>query len=641
MRQVDRIMEDPALAAETVRRMPALRRRYERRAIVVPPGETTREDRELSVSPAPRRMPTEGLEEPQVALRAPVRTAGDEAIIKEFGRPSLLIRDDTFEVPPSDTWKGRLYPSKARIDRVLRSVGRVEVAGLTIPYAGTAWMIAPGVAVTNRHVAVTFAQRLGPRSFSFRKTPIGRQFVAKVDFREEAGRSTPFEVDVTEVLYLSESTDEAPDFALVRVKARDDTPPLPPPIPLFDGDLALKQVVVTIGYPAQDDRNSFANQARIFEGLFNVKRLAPGEIIGFHDRDLISHDCTTLGGSSGSVVLDVASGEAVGLHFAGVEGEANYALSVAGLRAALKASRTQVNIARRKAVPPRASVAADEATVDPASLAGREGYDEEFLGSGRLRTPLPSLTSDLAEVTLVVNTGGTGLARHLLKYEHFSLTMHAQRRLAIFTAVNIDGAQSVRRKRERDVWMRDPRIPAAAQIGNELYRDNDLDRGHLVRRLDPTWGKTAERAEIDTFFFTNASPQHATFNQTFWAELEDYLLDSADTLGFRATVFTGPIFEEADPKYRDAALPGSFWKVAVMQRAKGKKLSATGYIVSQADLLTKLEFVYGQFKTYQVSLAHIEGKTGLDFGTLKRADPLGKIEALAPRELVRPADITI
>ncbi len=46
------------------------------------------------------------------------------------------------------------------------------------------------------------------------------------------------------------------------------------------------------------------------------------------------------------------------------------------------------------------------------------------------------------------------------------------------------------------------------QCGDELYIDNDLDRGHLVRRRDPVWGNSAEEANKDTFYFTNASPQH-------------------------------------------------------------------------------------------------------------------------------------
>ena len=38
---------------------------------------------------------------------------------------------------------------------------------------------------------------------------------------------------------------------------------------------------------------------------------------------VFTHDATTLGGNSGSVVVDLATGNAVGLHFGGFEGDRN------------------------------------------------------------------------------------------------------------------------------------------------------------------------------------------------------------------------------------------------------------------------------------------------------------------------------
>jgi endonuclease G, mitochondrial len=265
--------------------------------------------------------------------------------------------------------------------------------------------------------------------------------------------------------------------------------------------------------------------------------------------------------------------------------------------------------------------------VPVSALRGREGYQENFL---KHKVPLPKLSAGLAELATVVDRDAAGVAKFLLQYEHFSVAMHSERRMAIFTAVNIDGATAKKIKRGSDRWSFDPRIAKSLQVGNELYAGNDLDRGHLVRRLDPAWGPSAEakQAEIDTFFFTNSTPQHSQFNQQLWLELEDYLLGNAGTLGFRACVFTGPIFGEQDAEYRGVRLPNAYWKVATMVDTETEKLTATGYMVSQADLITDIEFVFGQVKTYQVPLARIEELTGLRFGTLKAADPLEGVEAV-------------
>jgi endonuclease G, mitochondrial len=89
-----------------------------------------------------------------------------------------------------------------------------------------------------------------------------------------------------------------------------------------------------------------------------------------------------------------------------------------------------------------------------------------------------------------------------LKYDHFSVVMSKSRRLAFFTAVNIDGNQLTSLDRTNDRWYFDPRIDRKYQSGPELYSNNDLDRGHLVRRLDPVWGQLANQANEDTFHFT-------------------------------------------------------------------------------------------------------------------------------------------
>ena len=79
------------------------------------------------------------------------------------------------------------------------------------------------------------------------------------------------------------------------------------------------------------------------------------------------------------------------------------------------------------------------------------------------------------------------------------------------SVVNIDGALSERLKRAPDHWSFDPRLPETEQTGHEIYDKNDLDLGHLTRRLDPAWGQTravAKSANDDTFHFTNCTPQH-------------------------------------------------------------------------------------------------------------------------------------
>lgn len=598
-------------------------------------------------------------------LSRTISDRGFEAIVERFGRPSLLVRDNTFEIPASDVWKNRLLPFKSSIDRAILSVGRVELTNHQMSWAGTAWVVAPGVVVTNRHVASLFAQKRG-ESFTFRSNPLGTAFGARVDFKEEYLQLNSREIEVEKIIYVSDFDDQYPDLAFMKLK-NSDSFPLPPPLPLYDGNISNGQTIVVIGYPAYDDRNNASDMARIFGDVYGVKRLAPGEVRDVFAGDVFTHDATTLGGNSGSLVFDVASGQALGLHYAGEYLHANYAVKATTLRQYLSrfglaadGGATSVSVAGgappiedqpTTITPTAAQPVETEAPITVEQLEDRDGYDSSFLGDAdTLVVPLPTLPSELKKKAAKVK-GETGAEDHVLDYTNYSVVMNKERRFAFFTATNIDGDQSKMIKRAKDAWYYDPRIEKSEQVGNELYLNNDLDRGHLTRRLDPVWGDEYQRAEKETFFFTNCTPQHHLFNTKTWLSLEEYILSSADTRDFRACVFTGPVLDDEKDrpfefKLKDGStdsvkLPLQFWKVAVMVREDGESLSATAYIISQYDLISNLEFVFGQFKTYQVPIEKIEKLTGLYFNDLSNYDPLKKIEGAPFRELNSSEDIIL
>jgi len=277
-------------------------------------------------------------------------------------------------------------------------------------------------------------------------------------------------------------------------------------------------------------------------------------------------------------------------------------------------------------------------SIDP-NYGTRGGYDADFLG---ISLPLPNLTA------------GAELASPPLPYHHFSVVMHRRRRLALFTAVNIDGGSADQPRRERDAWILDPRLPVTEQTGEDVYRDNDLDRGHLVRRLDPAWGPQSVAAVDDTFHFTNCTPQHHEFNagRTQWLGLEDYVLQNAVTSGLKVTVLSGPVLDDADPAYRGVSLPLQYWKIVAMVRTDGTP-SVTAYLLSQRSLLDEFRterpsgqlpesFSYGGYRTFQVPVRRVADLTGLDLAAYVAADPLERLETTGlPRELVQVEHILL
>jgi endonuclease G len=264
----------------------------------------------------------------------------------------------------------------------------------------------------------------------------------------------------------------------------------------------------------------------------------------------------------------------------------------------------------------------------------RKGYNANFLEK---KVPLPSIPDNLKDDVVKLKNSNN----EELKYTNFSVAMSKSRGLAFYTAVNIDGSELQQLERKNDVWYYDPRIERKFQYGPELYSNNDLDRGHLVRRLDPVWGPNFNEANEDTFHFSNCSPQHKNLNQKTWLGLEDYILKNANIHDLKVNVFTGPVFNKNDLVYRGKYLvPSEFWKVVTIIK-NDNTMSSTAYLQTQKQLIADLKFVFGEYKTYQIQITKIESLTGLNFGNLREFDPISKLKAFPVKMINNEKDIVL
>ena len=554
---------------------------------------------------------------------------GLEAIVQQVGRPSLLVQDGKIVAEGKmDGFPGDLSGRLSLAEGLVGRVGRVELINHRMEWAGTGWAIEKkGLIITNRHVAEFFAGRKGPRGYAFLVSPAsGDRYGARLDFLQEYDRAKTQRIDAATIRYVAGPGE--PDIALIEL---EDDASLPEPIDLASAESAKDALVSAIGYPAYDSRNNDQDIAHYFGDIFNRKRFAPGFVTQAPDGTArLMHDCTTLGGNSGSVLLDLETGKAVGLHFAGSYREGNFAVSVKNIQAALRGERSMVSLALE------AKVERPDGEHEAGHFDGRTGYDENFLADSDgleaeragFVVPLPVLSNAaLADAAHIADADGQDA--HVIPYQHFSVVFSKSRRVPRFTAVNVDGAQSRRIKRSGDQWFADLRLPRNIQLNREDYGHPEIDRGHMVRREDPNWGTQAEAllGNSDSFHYTNAAPQHARLNQNkqAWLGLEEYVLGNARTHGLRAVVFTGPVLRRGDPVLEgtDVKMPQEFWKVVVMVDVDRNKLHATGYVLGQGELIRDITegFVFGEFGTYQVRIADIQRATGLDFGALTSADP--------------------
>lgn len=248
--------------------------------------------------------------------------------------------------------------------------------------------------------------------------------------------------------------------------------------------------------------------------------------------------------------------------------------------------------------------------------AAASGYDPDFLGR---TVAVPALSR--AQAADAVKVGGSSIIRHT----HYSLTVSKARKLARWAAWNIDGSQIKALSRSGLEFVLDPLVDAKWQIDHTLYAGNRLDRGHIARRRDLVWGalEEAKRANRESFYFTNIAPQHEAYNQSglngLWGRLENAILEDVEVENLRVSAVGGPVFRDNDPVYRDVAIPRDFWKIVAYVEAGA--LKAKAFLLTQDDLLNRIEALgLEEFRLYQLPIAELETRTGLDFGDLKTAD---------------------
>ncbi len=248
---------------------------------------------------------------------------GLEAVVSVYGRPALLVEGGQFR-PPKPPWE-KLEQHRTAIETALRSVCRIEADGHPDhDCLGTGFLVTDDVIMTNRHVAKLFVALGGP------PWQVEPPITVRVDFNEEFLAGEPREHALTEIVSISAEV----DMALLRVaKTSSSGQSLPPPLRISSTTSAVPgNDIYVIGYPLYNPLGAGGNAEalhRIFSDLYGIKRVQPGQVksLATDTREIV-HDCSTLGGNSGSCVIDLQSGDVIGLHRRGRYLEANFAVAL-------------------------------------------------------------------------------------------------------------------------------------------------------------------------------------------------------------------------------------------------------------------------------------------------------------------------
>lgn len=290
----------------------------------------------------------------------------EAVVIADGTRPSFLLREGSFapDHPFLGDWKDEITDFRPALRRLAGCVGRLQLPnGGPAKYNGTGFLVDVNdcLVLTNYHV-VMHARTVSGVAMSGTDTKLDVNDAWVIDFNGEVDSEKKNRWLVKEVRLPAGFgvSFQGVDAAVLRIEPFDpQESTLPQPGIVLSGDPnyasgARAPTLATIGFPGYPDKTLPAGATvdwnfvikTLFNNLFGLKRFAPGEfcagtgsVEGDQLGHVLSHDATTFGGASGSPVFgwkDEGS-PAFAVHFAGLNTEANYAVSLHKARVALRA----------------------------------------------------------------------------------------------------------------------------------------------------------------------------------------------------------------------------------------------------------------------------------------------------------------
>jgi hypothetical protein len=274
-----------------------------------------------------------------------VEYASLEAIVQVTGRPAMRYLDGSVEMPPSELgengrWRVLVATARSKINGVSASVGRVaRNGGSQIEIEGTAWRLGQDLVVTNRHVVQTLVENPSDAVPSWR---INQSARPNIDFAATENPAKPHRFRVQELAYCA--PEQSLDLAVLRLTPGDAQLPAPLKID-FDPHSAGRSTgpeyvpqfqgaqIYVVGHPYRALSSSLS--ASVFGVADGTKRWSPGLVVSVQKGNFsLEHDCSTLGGNSGSCVFTTRGHSVIGLHMGGIgvdettsRGTANRALA--------------------------------------------------------------------------------------------------------------------------------------------------------------------------------------------------------------------------------------------------------------------------------------------------------------------------
>jgi formylglycine-generating enzyme required for sulfatase activity len=227
--------------------------------------------------------------------------------------PALHVDQGHFAPPPAE-WQ-ILEQQRGSLEAAIRAVVLVCIdrGRQGLRFVGMGTLVGAHVVATHnsllRGVATNGTIRTGIRIF--------------IELATEHTVSDSYDLlpRATQRFEVTSSMSVGSELALLFLNPESDHNGLPAPLRISTDVAAISpgRRVCIIGSPTRDARIPALVLGRVFGAAYGVTRLQPGEILEEDSsKGILTHNCFTANGNGGSPVIDLQSGEVMGVHFAGL-----------------------------------------------------------------------------------------------------------------------------------------------------------------------------------------------------------------------------------------------------------------------------------------------------------------------------------
>lgn len=261
-----------------------------------------------------------------------------EAIVLLKGRPAMRYTDGRVEMPVGDDnerWMTFVATARSKINAASAKVGQVGISApgsSMVTHVGTAWRLGEDLVVTNRHVVAELVADITRPRAEWKLSPSKPGIV---NFSVTDNPKSVKRFAIAGLLYCA--PEETVDFAVLRLERGADAFPAALPLDWSADSARAGEEIYIVGHPYRPWASE--EVVTVFQRADGFKRCSPGTVTAVSQFEhAFEHDCSTLGGNSGSCVLTVREHKVIGLHYGGRDvnevtamGEANLALGLVRL----------------------------------------------------------------------------------------------------------------------------------------------------------------------------------------------------------------------------------------------------------------------------------------------------------------------